>query len=181
MRFSIIIFLITIFLIVNIYNDGFYIEKLKSFKKYFQMVGVAFIGLSLYLFIKKDPKQSKYILTNANNILKYIPIDKNTRDFISPIINFSTDKLTNLEQIPQNQRMMNSGKNNTSKRCVSETKKKFVASSQNWNCGDCKKQLPAWFEVDHKIRLDKGGNNNIENLVALCRNCHGKKTAYENL
>ena len=46
-----LIFLITIFLIVNIYNDGLYIEKIKSFKKYFQMIGVAFMGFSLYLFI----------------------------------------------------------------------------------------------------------------------------------
>jgi 5-methylcytosine-specific restriction endonuclease McrA len=77
-------------------------------------------------------------------------------------------------------RMMESGKTGT-KRCVSETKKKFVASQQSWNCGHCQKQLPAWFEVDHKIRLDNGGSNHVDNLVALCRDCHGKKTAMENL
>jgi hypothetical protein len=67
------------------------------------------------------------------------------------------------------------------KRSVSETKKKFVAARQNWHCGDCQKQLPAWFEVDHKIRLEYGGSNHVDNLVALCRDCHGKKTAIENL
>ena len=77
-------------------------------------------------------------------------------------------------------RMMESGKTGT-KRCVSETKKKFVASQQSWNCGHCQRQLPAWFEVDHKIRLDNGGSNHVDNLVALCRDCHGKKTAMENL
>ena len=46
---------------------------------------------------------------------------------------------------------------------------------------NCKNKLPAWFEVDHKIRLDQGGSNDIDNLVALCRNCHGKKTASENM
>jgi 5-methylcytosine-specific restriction endonuclease McrA len=75
---------------------------------------------------------------------------------------------------------MNSGKKST-KRCVSETKKKFVAAQQNWKCGKCTKQLPAWFEVDHKIRLEYGGSNHIDNLVALCRDCHGEKTAIENL
>jgi len=77
----------------------------------------------------------------------------------------------------------NSGGNNgkTVKRSVSETKKKYVAAQQGWNCGGCKKQLPAWFEVDHKIRLDNGGSNSVDNLVALCRDCHGKKTAFENL
>ena len=67
------------------------------------------------------------------------------------------------------------------KRSVSETKKKYVAAQQGWKCGHCNKQLPAWFEVDHKIRLEHGGSNHIDNLVALCRDCHGEKTAIENL
>jgi 5-methylcytosine-specific restriction endonuclease McrA len=67
------------------------------------------------------------------------------------------------------------------KRSVSETKKKFVAASQNWLCGDCRRQLPAWFEVDHVIALHNGGTNEVGNLVALCRDCHGKKTAMDHL
>ena len=31
------------------------------------------------------------------------------------------------------------------------------------------------------MKLEYGGSNNIENLEALCRDCHGKKTAMENL
>ena len=80
--------------------------------------------------------------------------------------------------------MNNSGKinnNRTCKRSVSETKKKYVASQQEWKCGECNEKLPAWFEVDHIKRLDRGGSNEINNLVALCRNCHGKKTAMENM
>jgi hypothetical protein len=67
------------------------------------------------------------------------------------------------------------------KRSVSETKKKFVAARQGWKCGDCQEQLNAWFEVDHKVRLEYGGSNHVDNLVALCRDCHGKKTTIENL
>ena len=67
------------------------------------------------------------------------------------------------------------------KRSVSETKKKFVAASQGWKCRSCNNMLPAWFEVDHTTRLDQGGTNSVDNLVALCRDCHGKKTAMENL
>lgn len=85
----------------------------------------------------------------------------------------------------RHQRMMQSGRNTNEngrvKRSVSETKKKFVASRQNWKCGECKKQLNAWFEVDHKIRLEHGGSNHVDNLVALCRECHGEKTTIENL
>jgi hypothetical protein len=94
------------------------------------------------------------------------------------------------EENPQNvkriERIMQSGNANNPtngrvKRSVSETKKKFVASRQNWKCGECKKQLNAWFEVDHKIRLEHGGSNHVDNLVALCRECHGEKTTIENL
>ena len=41
-------------------------------------------------------------------------------------------------------RMLNSG--NTNKRSVSESKKKYVAASQNWKCGKCQKILDATFE-----------------------------------
>ena len=76
--------------------------------------------------------------------------------------------------------LQGSGKKAT-KRSVSETKKKYVAARQNWRCGKCQNQLSAWFEVDHKIRLEYGGSNHVDNLVALCRECHGEKTALENL
>ena len=76
---------------------------------------------------------------------------------------------------------MHSGKLNHSKRSVSETKKKYVASIQKWKCGHCKKLLDASYEVDHILALYKGGTNELDNLVALCRNCHGMKTMKERL
>ena len=76
---------------------------------------------------------------------------------------------------------INARPNKIHKRSVSETKKKYVASQQEWKCGHCDQQLNAWFEVDHKIRLEHGGGNDVQNLVALCRECHGKKTAMENM
>ena len=81
---------------------------------------------------------------------------------------------------PAERRILNSGKG-SSKRSVSETKKKYVAAQQGWKCGDCQRQLPAWFEVDHVIALEHGGSNHVDNLVALCRECHGRKTTMENL
>ena len=80
----------------------------------------------------------------------------------------------------QKQRNLLSG-NKVTKRSVSETKKKYVASMQDWKCGQCNKKLSHTFEVDHKIRLDHGGSNDVSNLVALCRECHGEKTAMENM
>ena len=67
------------------------------------------------------------------------------------------------------------------KKLVQEAKKKYVAGSQGWNCAHCKEQLKPWFEVDHILRLEYGGTNDISNLEALCRECHGKKTSEEHL
>jgi 5-methylcytosine-specific restriction endonuclease McrA len=35
--------------------------------------------------------------------------------------------------------------------------------------------------VDHIKSLEHGGTNDVANLVALCRDCHGRKTAMENM
>ena len=184
MKFELTIFVITAFFIANVYHDGKYMQQLKSWKKYYQMISIAFVGLSAYLFIRKNPSETRNLFTHANGLIKYMPIDKEAGDLLSPLFSMYAPQKPFAEQ-----RILNSGapKNDgtttttTSKRCVSETKKKYVAAQQGWNCGSCKKQLPAWFEVDHKIRLDKGGSNHVDNLVALCRDCHGKKTAFENL
>jgi hypothetical protein len=120
-----------------------------------------------------------------------MPIDKNSMDMLSPIIDFTSTNedssfMESVNGIYSNpgfsgeKRMMNSGKNGT-KRSVSETKKKYVASNQEWKCGNCQSQLDHTFEIDHKVRLEYGGGNDVQNLIALCRNCHGKKTASENM
>jgi len=193
MRLELVIFLIAGILIANTYTDGKYLKQLTSYKKYYKMMGIAFGALMLYLLLKKNPLRAQQILSTTNDYIKYLPIDRNTSNMISPILDFTsrqnfTEDQYNYPVIPMpnnnhtvaENRLLNSGKKAT-KRSVSETKKKYVASSQNGKCGDCQKQLNAWFEVDHKIRLEYGGSNHIDNLVALCRECHGKKTTIENL
>ena len=200
MKFELVVFGLTAFFIANTYYDGKYVQIMKGWKKYYQMISIGFVGLSAYLFIRKYPGHSRSLFTHANGIIKYLPIDKDATNFLFDL----TDKREMFSQ-PDNynnnnnnnysvaqQRVMTSGAANNigavpgqpvkaTKRSVSETKKKFVAAQQGWKCGACKQQLPAWFEVDHKIRLDNGGSNHVDNLVALCRDCHGKKTAFENL
>ena len=202
MKSELIVFGITIFFILNTYSDGKYVKVVKSWKKYYQMAGIGFIGLSAYIFMRKYPSDSQNLLRHANGMIKYLPIDKDATDLLTPFLDMSRGTMYGMS--PQEQRILNSGRvpgtgtgtgtgtctstgtgtgtsSKNVKRSVSETKKKYVAAQQGWNCGACKKQLPAWFEVDHKIRLDNGGSNNVDNLVALCRDCHGKKTAFENL
>ena len=72
------------------------------------------------------------------------------------------------------------GKPKTSRQ-VSPLLKKKIAAQQQWKCGHCQSILDASYEVDHIVPLFRGGENNEQNLVALCRNCHGKKTVEERL
>jgi hypothetical protein len=200
MKIELVIFVITGLLIANTYYNGKLIKILNTVKssKYLKMATFAFGGLSLYLFFKKNPENSREFLGRANDMIKTLPMTRDSMDLISPFLNLTNTKsFTDTNQDiymnsgalgggsdgsnnPSVNRMMMSGRG-TTKRSVSETKKKFVAANQNWLCGDCKRQLPAWFEVDHVIALHNGGSNEVGNLVALCRDCHGKKTAMDRL
>ena len=195
MRLEIFIFGITAFLLYNAYYDGKYTKMLLAYKKYYKMALIGFLALCFYIMIKRNPLQSKNMLLYTNNMIKYMPIDKSSMDMISPIFDLSTRGKGFMEgfnselnpgynynptMIAQQQRNMLTGQKPV-KRSVSETKKKYVASMQDWKCGQCNKKLTHTFEVDHKIRLEHGGGNDVTNLVALCRECHGEKTAMENM
>ena len=196
MRLELYIIVITAFLLYNAYHDGKYTKILLSYKKYYKMALIGFLALCFYIMIKRNPLQTKNMLLYTNNMIKYMPIDKSSIDMISPIFDLSTKGKSFMEGfntdlntggynynnvlVAQQQRNMLSGQKPV-KRSVSETKKKYVASIQDWKCGQCKKKLTHTFEVDHKIRLEHGGGNDVTNLVALCRECHGEKTAMENM
>lgn len=195
MRLEILVFGITAFLIYNSYHDGKYTKILLSYKKYYKMAIIAFVALCFYIMVKRNPSQTKNMLLYTNNMIKYMPIDKSSIDMISPIFDLSTKSRGFMEGfnaelnpgfnydptiVAQQQRNLLSGPKPV-KRSVSETKKKYVASIQDWKCGQCNKKLSHTFEVDHKIRLEHGGGNDVTNLVALCRECHGEKTAMENM
>jgi len=202
-----IVFIITAVLIANTYYDGRLMKMFQSNQKLIKMATFGFVGLSLFLFMRRNPENSRQMLFHANDIIKYMPISKGTADMITPFFDFTrgvpppNDGVATAGAMggvmggvmsgvapplgggppsgsvsAAERRVLNSGKG-SSKRSVSETKKKYVAAQQGWKCGDCQRQLPAWFEVDHVIALEHGGSNHVDNLVALCRDCHGKKTA----
>lgn len=196
MKLELFIGIIALMFIANIYYEGQILNKLKSFSKYYKMGIVAFVGLCVYLYIKRTPQNAREFFSNAAGYIKYLPIDRNTTSMLAPVIDFTGRALgdsINSNSMYQERRILTSGQvqgqgqmqeqgqPTKTKRSVSETKKKYVAASQNWCCQKCEKQLPAWFEVDHVVKLEYGGSNNVDNLVALCRDCHGKKTALENL
>lgn len=175
LKLKVLIFGITAFLVANTYYDGKYTKVIMGWKKYYKMIMFAFGGLSIYLFIKKHPNESKEALFSASNLVKYMPIDTETSSLFSTFLpQGNGNDFNNININSQMKRMINSGKATIS-RSVSETKKKYVASRQGWKCGDCNSMLDATFEVDHIKDLQYGGTNHVDNLRALCRNCHGKK------
>jgi len=197
MRLEIFVLGITAFLVFNAYKDGKYTKLLFSFKKYYKMIFYVLLGIGIYILLKRNPNQGKNMLLCANNFVKFMPIDRNSMDMLSPIIDFTSKNdsyeggssfmesfnginINNSSDFCGERKILTSGKGST-KRSVSETKKKYVAANQDWQCGHCKSQLDHTFEIDHKVRLEYGGGNDVNNLIALCRNCHGKKTASENM
>jgi hypothetical protein len=158
MRLEIFILGLTAFFVYNAYADGKYTKMMWSFKKYYKMIFYACLGVGIYVLMKKNPNQGRNMLLYANNMVKFLPIDRNSMDMLSPIMDFTSnpddegssfmETINGLDssKISMERRMLNSGKNAT-KRSVSETKKKYVASQQDWKCGHCKSQLDHTFEI----------------------------------
>lgn len=171
MKLEIILILAVCFIIYDTYYGKGYLKYIYSLKKHAKTITILVGIFGVYLMLKKDPSNFKKVLFNANRFVTTLPM--NQSEFPNPYGDMDTSP-------SYVKKLMTSGKGAT-KRSVSETKKKYVASSQDWKCGGCGKKLNAWFEVDHKVRLEYGGGNEVDNLVALCRECHGEKTAMENM
>jgi len=138
MKLELLVLAVSGFFIANTYYDGNYIKLLQSWQKYFKMAGFAFAGLSIYLFLKKNPTQSHSLVQELSNIVKFMPSAKSTLDIFTPFTDFTNqtpfmggggigtmgNDFSNQHQPHQQHqinRMMESGKTGT-KRCVSETK-----------------------------------------------------------
>ena len=190
MRLEIFVLGLTAFFVYNAYTDGKYTKMLSSFKKYYKMIFYAVLGIGIYYMLKRNPNKGRDMLLYANNVVKCLPIDKNSMDMLSPIIDFSGSSEGSFMETcngiqPQapgfcsEQRVLSGKGGQTNKRAVSTMRKKYVASNQDWKCGHCHKQLDHTYEIDHKLRLDEGGTNDVNNLIALCPSCHRHKTAQE--
>ncbi len=172
MNLKFIVLMMTGGFMYNTYHDNFIVSSFKKNGKYYKMAAIAVFGIGLFLVMSKNPGESWSTMNALKNYIHVLPIDRQSKDMIKPFL--ESRNMNRAEEV-----MHQSSR--THKRSVSETKKKYVASQQNWKCKQCQQQLTAWFEVDHIQRLDQGGSNDVQNLVALCRNCHGEKTSMENI
>ena len=130
--------------------------------------------------------QNRYNFKPSNN--KFV----NNNGFYNNVPNYQNRNQQNVnynQNQNQNQNQNNNQRNfihqnnvpKKVKRSVSESKKKYIASNQKWRCAHCQNLLDNTYEVDHIIALYRGGTNDLTNLEALCRNCHGIKTFREKM
>ena len=204
MKLQYIVLIITAVIVYNTLYDGKLIDMLKIKEKYIRVGVYSLIGFGIFYILRKRPRLNitPGFVSSATEVIKNLPIDKHASDILTPILDFTTkqesfSKIVKVDDsqyngssigntasmTPQMKRMLNSGGNDQSvgvplkKRSVSESKKKWVASQQQWKCKHCNNTLDHTFEVDHVVELQFGGTNEVGNLVALCRNCHGVKTS----
>jgi hypothetical protein len=140
MRLEIFVLGLTAFFVYNAYTDGKYTKMVMSFKKYYKMIFYSLLGIGIYYMLKRNPSRGKDMLFYANNVVKCLPIDKTSMDMLSPIIDFTgTSNSSFMEGFNDiepsapgfcsERRIQSSGRGST-KRSVSETKKKYVAANQ---------------------------------------------------
>ena len=206
MKLELIIFGITGLFIYNTFYENKLSKYIFSCKKYIQIGAIIFVAYSLYMMIRKKPQDTRNMILYANQAIKHLPINKSSMDMLTPIFDFTSGNGNSAafmetfnkniygddyqpcifptqqqQQPPTMASTYPQQRQKASKRSVSETKKKYVAYMQDWKCGMCDSKLTHTFEVDHKLSLGNGGGNDTSNLVALCRECHGQKTATENM
>lgn len=66
------------------------------------------------------------------------------------------------------------------RRKISPKVRKEIVDQQESKCGGCEAALTEYYEIDHIIGLQFGGTNDTTNLMALCCECHAKKSINEN-
>ena len=191
MRFELFLIAITAFIVGNVYTDGKWFAWAMSKKKYYQMALIIFGAAVLYWTFRGSASSAQNMARKTTELLRHLPLDAATSGLITPILDFTSrhgNLASELRSTINNpilsidpprlggQGVHAEGYPPRVKRSVGETRKKIVASSQNWRCKHCTNQLTAFYEIDHVVALEEGGSNEASNLVALCRECHAKKT-----
>ena len=177
-RFLIVV--ISVIMIYSVYYDKNIFKRINEYKKYYKIALIVAFTFGALRISSNSPNMSYQNMKSLHNFIQCMPIDRNSKELFTPLFSKDLQSENPNSPIQSISRIQASGKK-SSKRSVSETKKKYVASLQNWKCAHCQGQLTAWFEVDHVQRLEYGGSNDVDNLEALCRECHGKKTSMENM
>jgi 5-methylcytosine-specific restriction endonuclease McrA len=141
------------------------ILNIADFWGWLQIIGTI-LGI-VFIYRYRKPLTEKYIKSIEKDVYKTIGVPA------SVLFNVEVPNRINYKKMYKTIEKKEMTKN---KRNVSELTKKIVASRQKWKCLECRELLDFTYEVDHIKPLYKGGSNDLSNLRALCRNCHGRIT-----
>ena len=67
------------------------------------------------------------------------------------------------------------------RRKVNKNIRNELIIKQDNKCNHCDNVLSQYYQVDHITALQYGGNDEFDNLQALCCECHAKKSSIENV
>lgn len=160
------------------------ISFLSSIKSYSRIL-LVIIAVYMFLGYRKANKKTTFLKQITKALRRINNIPANNYDLFNALVDQYERKFDNRDNQNINRHVFeNTGDRVIHKRIprkVTETVKKHVAANQQWRCNGCRHLLDASYEIDHVKPLYLGGNNAVENLQALCRNCHGKKTVEDRL
>ena len=171
-----LVLVVTVAIACNHYFDNRLFSSIyRKYQKYFNILLILAVGVFIFYSLQMQSERWRHMIDKTN---RYLPEDMQRA--IHPVLDF-TDKHFG-EQVMAASAMRHTPMATDRvkvMRNVTEKTKKLVAGGQGWKCAMCYEVLPPTYEVDHIMRLEFGGNNDISNLQALCPNCHRLKTMME--
>lgn len=180
LRRSLLVVVICAILMGDVLTGGAFQRRVLSWKRYGQAAMIALVGLGLLLLVNKPGADKMSMAQTATGIVSALPSSATTQ-LISTGLGFVHSSPTPQASLIATELTPSGTSPTRVKRSVSEARKRAVAARQDWRCASCAEMLEATYEVDHVIELQDGGSNEMENLTALCRNCHGRKTLDQRL
>lgn len=124
--------------------------------------------------VREHDVQNARIETMQQQIDEQKKEQKKMKDIIAAIEHHNNKSSSPRLIQPQSQ------KSRAKRKKINKDVRRQVVDKQGNACGMCKLELTPYFEIDHTIGLQFGGTDDESNLMALCRECHAKKSIKEN-
>jgi len=129
-----------------------------------------------------EEMQNKMILYRHNTIVEAmqqtIAIQKLNMDAMQQTIAAQKLNMDTMQQKIDN--LSQHRKSRDKRKHISKSVKQTIIGKQQNACGECKRVLSSFYQIDHIIALQFGGTDDESNLMALCCECHAKKSITEN-
>ena len=127
------------------------------------LCSIAVIGIVLFLVViisRWSPGAAVRILERSEGLFE------RERDDDVPVVG---NRATNAAQTKQKKRPY-----------MSPYRSKLIAARQQFRCAICAAKFDeSLWDIDHRTPLFGGGSDSDDNLQALCKKCHQKKSAFE--